>query len=77
VVDCFSRVLRAVLPQRFQRAAPSDDLVEYSIDRFLVPCVRLEKTLKVSKSVNMVAHRSRDHPMVRHRVAGSACSHPI
>jgi hypothetical protein len=46
-----SQPLCLFLPQRLQRAAPSDDLVEHFIDRLLMPGIRLEdaEVFKVGK----------------------------
>src|SRR5882757_5751594 len=53
--------LCSFLPQRLQRAAPSDDLVEHFIDRLLMPGIRLEdaEVFKVVKhgEQDLIAHR--------------------
>ena len=54
-------VVITFLPQRLQRAAPSDDLVEHCIDRLLVAGIRLEdaEVLEVGKhgEQDLIAHR--------------------
>jgi hypothetical protein len=59
-----------LLPQRLQRAAPSDDLVEHCIDRLLVVGSRLEdaEVFKVGKhgEQDLVAHR-RDLHLGQHQ----------
>ena len=56
-----SQALCSFLPQRLQRAAPSDDLVEHFIRRLLMPGIRLEdaEVFKVVKhgEQDLIAHR--------------------
>src|SRR6185369_6093855 len=55
------KYLCSFLPQRLQRAAPSDNLVEHFIDRLLMPGIRLEdaEVFKVAKQgqQDLVANR--------------------
>ncbi len=57
--------LCSFLPQRLQRAAPSDDLVEYRIDRVLMTAIWFEDAVvfKIGKhgEQDLVAHRGRLH----------------